>query len=79
MPRSVVSDSENGNGTVNWSKATNIAQHKIDALGEIIELDTNFLLDRGSWSDLFHAVKGRSKFSTALHSLWHQAMPFLLY
>ena len=71
MVRSVVNDLENDNGTVNGSKATNIAQHKIDALGEFIELDTNFLLDRHSWSDLFHLVKGRSNFSAALPSLQH--------
>ena len=77
--RLVVNDSMNGNSTVSRSnKATNIAERKIDAIGEFIELDTNILLDLGSWNHLFHSVKGRSNFSTALHNLLHRATPFLL-
>ena len=55
-----------------------VEQNKIDALGEFIELDSSYLTDRGSWSDLFHHVKGRSNFSAALRRLRHKAKPLLL-
>ena len=55
----------------------NIANHKLDALGEFITLDTNFFIDKGSWTELFNAVKGRSNFAEHLNELRHQARPFL--
>ena len=55
----------------------NIANHKLDALGEFITLDTNFFIDKGSWHELFHAVKGKSNFSKHLDVLHHRAGPFL--
>ena len=73
----MVHHSESGSNTANGRRTSNIAQRKLDALGEFIELDSKFLLNRHSWSDLFHAVKGRSNFSTVLLSLHHQATPFL--
>ena len=66
-------------GTVNGvGSYNNIAQRKLDALGEFIELDSNTLLDHGSWEHLFHSVKGRSNFSKTLPYLSHRAIPFLL-
>ena len=55
----------------------NIANLKLDALGEFITLDTNFFIDKGSWHELFHSVKGRSNFSQRLDTLHHRARPFL--
>jgi len=46
-------------------------------LGEFIRLDTNFYIDSGSWTELFHARKGHPKFSKYLRTLWHRAAPFL--
>ena len=59
-------------------KLNTVEQHKIRALGEFIELDSNFFVSRGSWSDLFHRVKGQSNFSARLNQLKHKAKPFLL-
>jgi len=50
---------------------------KIDALGEFIQLDKNFYIDSGSWTDLFHARKGYPNFSKYLRTLRHCAAPFL--
>jgi len=44
--------------------AVSTETNKIDALGEFIQLDKNFYIDSGSWTELFHARKGRPK---ALH------------
>ena len=61
-----------GNPTTN-----NIVHPKLDALGEFVQLDTNLFLDLGSWTDLFHRIKGRSNFASSLNHLRHQAAPFL--
>jgi len=54
-----------------------IDTNKIDALGEFICLDTNFYIDNGSWTELFHARKGRPNFSKYLRTLRHRTAPFL--
>ena len=59
------------------STKINVDPNKLDSLGEFIKVDTNFYIDHGSWSDLFHARKGRSNFHDDLHRLRHQAAPFL--
>ena len=55
----------------------NVVNHKLDALGEYNTLDSNFFIGKGSWSELFHTVKGKSNFLDHLDELHHQAQPFL--
>lgn len=61
----------------NATAPTSIETNKIDALGEFIRLDKNFYIDTSSWTELFHARKGRSNFSKYLRTLRHRAAPFL--
>jgi len=61
----------------NATVPTSIETNKIDALGEFIRLDKNFYIDNSSWTELFHARKGRSNFSKYLRTLKHRAAPFL--
>ena len=57
--------------------SSNIDQLKLDdVLGEFISKDEDYL-NRTSWVDLFHRVKGRSNFSAALHRLRHPARQLL--
>ena len=67
-----------GARTVRKTTVSIVEQRKIDDLGEFIELDSTYLSDCGSWSDLFHHVKGRSNFSATLERLPHKAKPLLL-
>jgi len=57
--------------------AVSIDTNKIDVLGEFIQLDKNFYIDSGSWTELFHARKGRPNFLKYLRTLRHRAAPFL--
>ena len=59
------------------STEINVDPTKLDSLGEFIKVDSNFYIDHGSWSDLFHARKGRSNFHDDLLYLRHQAAPFI--
>jgi len=62
---------------VSGSAEINVDPRKLDALGEFIKVDTNFYIDRDSWTDLFHARKGRSNFHDNLLHLRHKAVPLL--
>ena len=56
---------------------SNINQIKLDdVLGEFISMDEDYL-NRNSWVDLFHRVKGRSNFATKLQQLRHPARHLL--
>ena len=59
------------------SAQINVDPNKLDALGEFIKVDTDFYIDHGSWTDLFHARKGRSNFHDNLLHLRHRAAPLL--
>ena len=67
-----------GARTVNERELSIVEQSKLDELGEFTQLDSTYLSNCGSWSDLFHKVKGRSNFSATLQRLQHQARPLLL-
>ena len=62
---------------VSGSAQINVDPTKIDALGEFIKVDSNFYIDHESWTDLFHARKGRSNFHDNLLHLRHRAAPLL--
>ena len=51
--------------------------NKLEKLGKFIKPGTNFYVDKASWSEIFHAMKGRSNFSEHLARLSHKAAPLL--
>ena len=55
----------------------NVAQHKIDDLGEFILRDTKYFKEDGTWNGLFNSCKGPTNFHKNLKHLQHSASRLL--